>query len=63
MSTENKLEEGDEVMISIAFSYTIGDENPITGDILRTIDDCKQAVRDELDSGEITGDNVELTVN
>ena len=41
-------QEGDEVNLSLPFTYYIGDENPITGDVLETVDDCIQAVRDEL---------------
>ena len=49
-----------EITISIDFTYEIGDENPITGEIIKSVEDAKQAVRDELNSGQITGDNVEL---
>lgn len=44
-------QDGDEVNLSIPFTYEIGEANPITGETLRTVEDCIQAVRDELRHG------------
>jgi hypothetical protein len=46
-----KLEEGQEVTINIPFTYTIGDEGPVTGKILETVEDCENEVREEIDAG------------
>lgn len=47
----HKLEEGQEVTINVPFTYTIGEEGPITGKILETIEDCEDEVRAELEEG------------
>lgn len=51
MEENEKLNKGDEVILYIPFSYTIGEENSITGKVLETIEDCKQAIRDEIEKG------------
>lgn len=53
MSNRLKLKEGQEVTINVPFTYTIGEENPITGEIIETIEDCMNAVRTELENGLI----------
>lgn len=45
-----KLKSGEEVTINIPFTYSIGDEGPITGMILETIEDCKNEVLAELEN-------------
>jgi hypothetical protein len=51
MSKTSKLEEGEMVTVNIPFTYTIGEEGPITGKILRTIEDCENEVRAEVEQG------------
>lgn len=50
-----KLEEGQEVTINVPFTYTIGEEGPITGKVLETIEDCKAEAEAELLEG-LSGD-------
>jgi len=51
MTDKLKLEEGQEVTINVPFTYTIGEEGPITGKILETIEDCKAEVKAEFEQG------------
>lgn len=39
--------------LKLVANYTIGEENPITGEIIETIEDCMNAVRTELENGLI----------
>lgn len=55
MKEHFKLEEGSEVTINVPFTYSIGDEGPITGKVLETVQDCKDEVEAELLSG-LSGD-------
>lgn len=48
-----KLKEGQDVTINIPFTYTIGEEGPVTGNLLETIEDCENEVRAELDAGNL----------
>ena len=57
-----KIKEGEFVTINIPFCYEIGEEGPITGKVLETIEDCMDEVRAELDAGNINGTHVALTV-
>lgn len=57
----SELKEGTVVYVNIPFEYTIGEEGPTTGNILRTIEDCEDEVRAELESGVINGVDVFLT--
>ncbi len=51
MSKTAKLKKGEMVTVSIPFTYTIGEEGPVTGKILRTIEDCENEVRAEVEQG------------
>lgn len=51
MSKKAKLQDGENVTVNIPFTYTIGEEGPITGKILRTIEDCENEVRAEVEAG------------
>lgn len=51
MSKKAKLQEGENVTVNIPFTYTIGEPGPITGKILRTIEDCENEVRAEVEAG------------
>lgn len=55
------LKDGTIVDISVPFSYTIGEEGPTTGNILRTVEDCENEVRAELDQGVVNGVSVCMT--
>ena len=46
-----KLQEGQEVTINVPFTYTIGEEGAVTGKVLRSIADCEDEVRAEIDNG------------
>ena len=46
-----KLKEGQEVTINVPFTYTIGEEGPVTGKVLETIQDCKDEAEAELLNG------------
>ena len=46
-----KLNEGQNVKVNIPFIYTIGEEGPITGKVLETIEDCEDEARAELAEG------------
>ena len=58
----SELKEGQEVTINIPFTYTIGEEGPVTGKILKTIEDCQNEVREEIDNG-ISGCDLLLNAN
>jgi len=47
----HKLEKGQEVTINVPFTYTIGEEGSVTGNILETIEDCKAEVLAEIERG------------
>ena len=51
MSKTANLEEGVNVTVNVPFTYTIGEEGPITGKVLRTIEDCENEVRAEIEAG------------
>lgn len=51
MSKTAKLQKGENVTVNIPFTYTIGEPGPITGKILRTIEDCENEVRAEVEAG------------
>lgn len=51
MSKTAKLQDGENVTVNIPFTYTIGEPGPITGKILRTIEDCENEVRAEVEAG------------
>ena len=53
MNNKLKLKEGQEVTINVPFTYTIGEENYLTGEIFETVEDCMNAVRAELENGLI----------
>lgn len=62
MAEDKNLEEGTEVTINVPFTYTIGEEGPFTGNLLETIQDCKDEAEAELLNG-LSGDilmNVEV---
>jgi hypothetical protein len=46
-----RLKAGTEVTINIPFTYTIGEEGPHSGEVLRTIQDCKDEVIQEIEDG------------
>ena len=46
-----KLEHGQEIKLNVPFIYTIGEEGPITGNVLETIEDCMEEVRAEIEQG------------
>lgn len=56
MSSIKKLKEGQEVTINIPFTYTIGEEGYNSGKLLKTIQDCMNEVRAEIDNGNLEGD-------
>jgi hypothetical protein len=51
MSKTANLEEGTNVTVNVPFTYTIGEEGPVTGNVLRTIQDCEDEVRAEIEAG------------
>lgn len=51
MSKTAKLKKGENVTVNIPFTYTIGEEGHVTGKILRTIEDCENEVRAEIERG------------
>lgn len=55
-----KLKEGQEVTVNIPFTYTIGEEGPVSGKILETVEDCENEVRLELESGNVDSANAML---
>jgi hypothetical protein len=57
-----QLVKGQEVVVNIPFTYTIGEEGPVTGKVLNTIEDCKNEVRAELEAGNLNGCDVLLSV-
>lgn len=59
MSKTAKLQDGEMVTVNIPFTYTIGEEGPATGKVLRTIQDCEDEVRAEVERGMDT-DNMTL---
>lgn len=56
MSKSAKLKEGQQVTINIPFTYTIGEEGPVTGNILESIEDCENEVRAELEAENLGTD-------
>ena len=63
MSENKKLKEGQEVIINIPFTYTIGEEGCITGKILETIQDCKEEVIAEIENDNLSGGEIFMTVD
>lgn len=61
ISHSAKLQEGQTVTILIPFTYTIGEEGPSTGNELKTIQDCMDEVRSEVEAGMDTA-NMLMTV-
>ena len=57
-----KLKKGQEVTINIPFTYTIGEEGCHTGNVLETIEDCKNEVLAEIESGVLNEGEVYLEV-
>ena len=51
-----ELKEGQEVTINIPFTYTIGEEGTFSGKVLKTIEDCKDEIRAEIDNGILSDD-------
>ena len=51
MSNTAKLAKGLTVTVNVPFTYTIGEEGFATGKVLRTIEDCANEVRAEIDNG------------
>jgi hypothetical protein len=51
LSIEPELVIGEEITINIPFTYRIGDDGFHTGKVLRTIEDCMDEVRAEIESG------------
>jgi len=47
-----KLKKGEDITINMPFTYTIGDEGPVSGKILETIEDCENEVILELHRGD-----------
>lgn len=47
------LEKGQEVTINVPFTYTIGEEGPISGEILETVAHCVAEAQAELERGII----------
>lgn len=47
----SKLKDGQQVTINIPFTYTIGDEGFNSGNVLWTIEDCKNEVLAEISNG------------
>ena len=45
-----KLKTGEEVTVSIPFTYTIGEEGFYSGKILKTIQDCKDEMLAEIEA-------------
>lgn len=58
--SNHKIKNGEEVTVNIPFTYTIGEEGPVTGKVLKTIEDCENEVRAELNAGNVNGDDVFL---
>ncbi len=49
------MKNGTEVTVNVPFTYTIGEEGPITGKVLETVQDCKDEAEAELLEG-LSGD-------
>ena len=62
MSDNQKLEQGQEVTINIPFTYTIGEEGFHSGKVLNTIQDCKDEVLAEIESGVLNENEVFMSV-
>ena len=57
-----KLENGQKVTVSIPFSYTIGEEGYYTGKVLKTVQDCKDEVLAEIESGVLEESEIFMDV-
>jgi len=51
MKENKELKECQEITINIPFTYTIGDRGFHSGKVLKTIQDCKDEVLLEIESG------------
>ena len=51
MENNKQLKKGQEITINIPFTYTIGDRGFHSGKVLKTIQDCKDEVLSEIESG------------
>ncbi len=61
MSETKELKPGETVTINIPFTYTIGDEGYYSDKTLKTIEDCKLEVIEELKNNVLEPDNILLT--
>lgn len=61
VSEKDCLIDGTIVDISVPFCYTIGEVGPTTGNILRTVEDCENEVRAEIDQGVVNGMSMCMT--
>jgi hypothetical protein len=50
----SKLKKGTEVTINIPFTYTIGEEGYHSGKVLKTIEDCENEVRAEIEAKPVS---------
>lgn len=60
---KEELKEGQEITISIPFTYTIGEEGFNSGKVLRTIQDCKDEVLAEIENGVLDNGEVFMEVS
>ena len=59
---KGEIKEGDEVIINIPFTYTIGDIGHYSKKPLKTIKDCEYEVLSEIENGFPYGEDIFLTV-
>jgi hypothetical protein len=57
-----ELKDGQEVTINVPFTYTIGDEGFRTDKVLKTVQDCKDEVLAEIESGVLNESEVFMEV-
>ena len=55
MSDKSKLKKGQTVEIIIPFSYQIGETGAYTNKVLETMQDCKNELIAEVESGDLNG--------
>ena len=57
-----KLEKGQQITINIPFTYTIGEDGYHSGKVLKTIEDCENEVRAEIEDGVLNDAEVMLEI-
>lgn len=57
-----KKVEDQKITINVPFTYYIGEEGPVTGKIINTVEDCMNEVKEEIRSGNLSNGDIFMKV-